>query len=58
MIDDEPDNQVSKKSVNYRPKSGEQRCGNCVMYHHGTYKCDLVKGDIYPNYVCNKWEAK
>jgi hypothetical protein len=55
MTDDDRE-KVSKKSVNYRPKSGKQHCGNCVMYHHsGT--CDLVKGEIHADYVCDKWQA-
>jgi hypothetical protein len=58
MTEREEGDKVSKKSVNYRPAAGDHRCGNCSMYHHGTHKCDLVKGDIYPSYVCDKWDAK
>lgn len=47
---------VSKESVNYRPATGDRRCGNCVMFHSGT--CDLVKGEINPKDVCDRWEAK
>lgn len=49
---------VSKQSVHYRPKSGKHRCGNCVMFHHLSGLCDLVKGHIYPDYVCDKWESE
>jgi hypothetical protein len=58
MTEREEHDKVSKKSVSYRPAAGDHRCGNCSMYHHGIHKCGLVKGDIYTQYVCNKWEAQ
>ena len=48
--------QVSKGVVNYRPADTERHCGNCVMFH--SRKCDLVKGEISPEAVCDRWEAK
>src|SRR5215469_8235600 len=49
--------QVSKESVNYRPATGNHKCGNCVMFHqNGT--CDLVMGKISPEDTCDRWEAK
>ncbi len=48
---------VSKEAVDYRLARGKRHCGNCVMFHaNGT--CDLVKGLISPEDVCDKWEAK
>lgn len=47
---------VSKTSVNYRPSTGVRDCANCVMFHGGT--CDLVKGEIKPRDICDRWEPK
>jgi hypothetical protein len=48
---------VSKLSVNYRPSTGVRDCANCVMFRSdGT--CDLVKGDIKPRDICDRWEPK
>lgn len=47
---------VSKRAVNYRPKTGVNRCGNCAMLHGRA--CDLVEGDIDPQYTCDKWLKK
>ena len=60
---------VTKESVNYRPATGKQRCGNCVMFHRDkappqtdiylySGRCDLVKGFINAEDTCDKWEAK
>lgn len=47
---------VSKESVNYRDATTPgRRCGTCVMFHDGT--CDLVRGSIDPDHVCDRWEA-
>lgn len=48
---------MSKLSVHYRSGSVAEHCGNCVMFHpDGT--CDLVKGKILAQDVCDKWEAE
>lgn len=47
---------VSKASVNYRPADSTRRCGTCIMFHDG--KCDLVKGKIDPDDMCDRWETK
>lgn len=44
---------VSKESVNYRPASGKQRCGNCVMFRPGS--CTLVEGKIEAGDTCDRW---
>ena len=49
---------VSKESVHYRETDGARTCGNCVMFHPSSKTCDLVKGAISPEDVCDEWEAK
>jgi hypothetical protein len=49
---------VSKESVNYRESATDKRCGNCAMFNTGAGTCDLVKGDIQPNDVCDRWVTK
>jgi hypothetical protein len=45
---------VSKSSVNYRPATGAERCGNCSMFRDGS--CTLVEGEIRPSDYCDRWE--
>lgn len=49
---------LAKSQVNYRESSSEQeRCGTCGMYQ-GDGTCSLVKGDIDPHHVCDRWEPQ
>lgn len=50
----------SKPSVHYRKGSALRDCGNCDMshLHGGVGTCDLVKGRISADDVCDEWEAK
>lgn len=45
---------LTKAAVNYRAGTDARHCGNCDMYHDRA--CDLVKGEIDPAHVCNRWE--
>lgn len=46
---------LSKPAVAYRPAVNPAVCcGTCVMFHDGD--CDLVKGRISPDAVCDRWE--
>ena len=50
-----PVRRVTKGSVNYREaESPTERCDTCDMFNapHG---CDLVKGWISPDGVCDRW---
>jgi hypothetical protein len=48
---------LDKRKVHYRPATGSRRCRNCIMFHtDGT--CDLVKGNIAPEDVCDRWESR
>lgn len=48
---------VSQDSVDYREATiPGRRCGTCTMYSAGT--CDLVAGEIKPDHVCDRWQAK
>lgn len=47
---------VDKATVNYRPGSADRHCGNCAMYSDQT--CDLVRGLIDPDAVCDRWIAR
>lgn len=48
---------LPKAAVAYRPSADPAvRCGTCVMFHDG--RCDLVKGRISPDSVCDRWEPR
>lgn len=47
---------IAKTSVNYRAGTQTKHCSNCAMYHNG--ECDLVRGIIRPEMVCDKWVKK
>lgn len=47
------DAKVSKASVNYRPSTGDERCGDCAMFRGDV--CTLVEGEIDGGYVCDDW---
>lgn len=49
---------VSKSSVNFRSGTAAKRCGNCVMFHPRQHACDLVKGVIRSDDVCDRWQKK
>lgn len=46
----------TKAEANYRQADGEQKCGNCS--HYAKSKCDIVSGNISPNFTCDHYEAK
>ena len=50
----EPVEQLSKQEVEYRPGDQSGLCEACVHFHEGT--CELVKGLIRPDYVCDAFE--
>lgn len=47
---------LAKTAVNYRPATGDRRCGSCVMFGDG--RCTLVKGVINADDVCDRWEPQ
>lgn len=47
-----------KVSVDYRKATGARHCGSCAMYHERASECDLVKGVIRPEMVCDRWVKK
>lgn len=47
---------VSKEAVGYRPGSAERNCAGCVMYDDRS--CDLVRGLIDPDAVCDRWSRR
>lgn len=56
---------VAKTDVNYRvAKAGAKRkCGTCAMFNDTNYDgtlgtCDLVKGLIHSEDVCDRWVKK
>lgn len=56
---------LAKPEVNYRKATSSRRCGNCSMFRRGRSEmmvsegtCTLVKGDIDPFDVCDRWEPK
>lgn len=52
---------LAKSDVNYRlAKAGAKRkCGTCAMLNPGNPDtCDLVKGIIHPDDVCDRWVKK
>jgi broad specificity phosphatase PhoE len=61
MADDAAPGLQDKSAVNYRAASGaDQRCGTC-RYGYGPVgdrRCYRVRGQIFPNDVCDLWEAK
>ncbi len=46
---------VTKSSVDYRTATGSRHCGSCAMFHPRSSECDLVRGVIRPEMVCDKW---
>lgn len=53
------------KDINYRESRDSKRyCANCGMFTPGEPKtgkpgkCDLVKGDISPAGLCDRWVKK
>lgn len=42
-----------KGTVNYRHY---EKCGTCMHFYQSSGTCDLVKGNISPDMVCNLWE--
>lgn len=51
------DDKLSKEDVDYRGAvpGEDERCGNCVHFNDGA--CELVAGEIDPDFVSNKFEA-
>lgn len=54
---------LSKDAVNYRPGTDAlHRCRNCSMFlpygDDDVGRCNLVKGDIRTDAVCDRWDAK
>ena len=43
----------TKESVDYSKGTPEKHCGICEHYRHGS--CRLVKGEIDPDYWCEKF---
>lgn len=43
-----------KDSVNYRH---HEKCGTCNYFYHPNV-CEIVKGNISTDAVCDKWEIK
>lgn len=48
---------LDKDSVAYRPADGGDSCAICKHYTQDGY-CELVAGDISPNYVCDRFDSK
>lgn len=49
---------LTKSSVNFRTGTDRRQCATCVMFHPRSHSCDLVKGMIRPDAVCDRWEKK
>jgi|SwirhisoilCB2_FD_contig_21_40597106_length_254_multi_7_in_0_out_0_1 hypothetical protein len=47
----------SKAEVDYSRGMGETRCKNCTHYM-GNHVCELVAGDIDPEYWCKKFQKR
>ncbi len=46
---------VSKQRAAYRRSRGRETCGNCRHFISQKDSCDIVKGEIRPEFVCNLW---
>ncbi len=46
---------VSKQRAAYRRSKGRETCGNCRHFKPQKESCDIVKGEIRPEFVCNLW---
>lgn len=51
------DAKLSKTEVDYSAGKGDDRCKNCKHFIAGG-SCELVEGEIDPDYWCKKFEAK
>lgn len=50
---------VTKASVNYRTsEDAKRRCALCSMFLYKSGECTLVRGTIFSNDVCDKWEKR
>ena len=57
-----PDSKYAKDEVNYRPAGGSSTtCFDCSHFRRskgtGSGTCELVNGNIRPDYVCDEYEA-
>ena len=49
----------TKAEADYRPKDDGNKCGTCAMFmpeDRGVGRCQIVMGDIDPEYVCDYYE--
>lgn len=51
------DSKLSKEEVDYSEGKANDRCKNCVHFQSPD-ACELVEGDIDPNYWCKKFEMR
>lgn len=51
------DSKLSKESVDYSPGKGGSRCRNCQHYQ-GDGACEIVAGEIDPDYWCERFEKR
>lgn len=51
------DAKLDKADVRYSPAKDEDRCRNCVHFEVPS-RCEIVAGDIDPDYWCERFEAK